>query len=226
MKYFFFLIVFIFITQQASSNDFIIPQNNEIKFDIIRNKKNIGYHSIFFIENNDTLKVNIDIKIAVKIGFLTIYKYSHKNQEEWKNNQLYKISTNSITNSKKKYSVEGKQKEEFFEFYGVDNKKRTNKDIIPISYWNKELLNKKEFLDSQKGILRKFKTKFLGTKNIRFKNKIVNTEKYKITVLTKHITDEKPFPFLYLWYEKKGELIKLEFNSPEDNSVIEYNRIK
>ena len=98
--------------------------------------------------------------------------------------------------------------------------------MIPISYWNKELLNKKEFLDSQKGILRKFKTKFLGTKNIKFKNKIVNTEKYKITVLTKHITDEKPFPFLYLWYEKKGELIKLEFNSPEDNSVIEYNRIK
>ena len=45
-------------------------------------------------------------------------------------------------------------------------------------------------------------------------------------VITKHITDEKPFPILYLWYTKDGELMKLKFDSPEDNSIIEYNRIQ
>jgi len=226
MKYLIFLTLFIFITQEASSNDFVLPKNQEIKFEIIRKNKNIGYHNILFQKDNDILNVNIDVNIAVKISFLTIYKYSHKNQEQWKNNQLYKISTNSITNSKKKYLVKGKQKKEFFEFYGVNNKRTTNKNVIPISYWNKELINKKEFLDTQKGILRKFKIEFLGIKNIIFNNNKVKTEKYEIEVLTKHITDEKPFPFIYLWYTKEGELIKLEFNSPEDNSIIEYNRIK
>tara|TARA_B110000014_G_scaffold246754_1_gene219741 strand:- start:407 stop:1087 length:681 start_codon:yes stop_codon:yes gene_type:complete len=226
MKYLIFLIISIFITGESSSNNFALPENKEIEFEIIRKNKNIGYHSIIFQEDNNILNVNIDVNIAVKIGFLTIYKYKHKNQEQWKNNQLYKISTNSITNSKKKYLVKGEQKNKFFEFYGVDDLKKTSKNVIPISYWNKELINKKEFLDTQKGILRKFKIKFLGIKNIEFNNNKIRTEKYEIEVLTNHITDEKPFPFLYLWYTEKGELIKLEFNSPEDKSVIKYNRIK
>ena len=45
-------------------------------------------------------------------------------------------------------------------------------------------------------------------------------------VKTIHSSDEKPFPNLYLWYTNKGELMKLEFDSPEDKSIITYNRIK
>ena len=45
-------------------------------------------------------------------------------------------------------------------------------------------------------------------------------------ITTKHRTDEKPFPILYLWYTGDGELMKLEFDSPEDKSIISYNRIK
>ena len=157
MKYLIILIIFSLIADQAISKEIIIPKSNEIKFDIIRKNQNIGYHIITFKQKNDILNVNIEVNINVKIGFLSIYKYSHQNHEQWKNNKLYKISTNSFTNTKKKYFVKGSQQKDSFEFYGVDKKIITNSDIIPISYWNKEIVNRKVFLDSQKGILRKFK---------------------------------------------------------------------
>ena len=122
--------------------------------------------------------------------------------------------------------MNGIQIKNSFECYGVDDKIIVESDIIPISYWNKEITNRKIFLDSQKGILREFNIDILGEEEIIFKNNKINTEKYELMVITKHITDEKPFPILYLWYTKDGELMKLKFDRPEDNSIIEYNRIQ
>ena len=78
------------------------------------------------------------------------YKYSHENSEIWKENELIKINTNSITNSKDKYELNGQQNLENFEFIGIEGKQLTHKNIIPISYWNRDILDNNEFLDTQK----------------------------------------------------------------------------
>lgn len=211
---------------QVFSKEMYVPESGEIVFEIIRKNKTIGTHTISFIENDKDLKVDIEVNINVKLGFLTIYKYRHNNTEYWKEGELIKISTNSLTNSKKKYFVEGQKNNDFFEYEGVDNTKRTGLDVIPISYWNYEILDRKVFLDSQKGILREFDLKEMELENIFFNEKNFNAKKYMMKVKTIHSSDEKPFPNLYLWYTNKGELMKLEFDSPEDKSIITYNRIK
>ena len=114
MKYIIILLLFLINTDQAVSKEIVIPKNNEIKFDIIRKNKNIGYHIITFKKENNILNVNIEVNIDVKIAFLNIYKYSHQNHEQWKDNKLYKISTNSLTNSKKKYFGERKSNKRLF----------------------------------------------------------------------------------------------------------------
>ena len=225
MKYL-LIIIFLLLGNQVFSKEMYVPESGEIVFEIIRKNKTIGTHTISFIENDKDLKVDIEVNINVKLGFLTIYKYRHNNTEYWKEGELIKISTNSLTNSKKKYFVEGQKNNDFFEYEGVDNKKRTGLDVIPISYWNYEILDRKVFLDSQKGILREFDLKEMELENIFFNEKNFNAKKYMMKVKTIHSSDEKPFPNLYLWYTNKGELMKLEFDSPEDKSIITYNRIK
>tara|TARA_B100000427_G_scaffold314351_1_gene307427 strand:+ start:1239 stop:1916 length:678 start_codon:yes stop_codon:yes gene_type:complete len=225
MKYL-LIIIFLLLGNQVFSKEMYVPESGEIVFEIIRKNKTIGTHTISFIENDKDLKVDIEVNINVKLGFLTIYKYRHNNTEYWKEGELIKISTNSLTNSKKKYFVEGQKNNDFFEYEGVDNTKRTGLDVIPISYWNYEILDRKVFLDSQKGILREFDLKEMELENIFFNEKNFNAKKYMMKVKTIHSSDEKPFPNLYLWYTNKGELMKLEFDSPEDKSIITYNRIK
>tara|TARA_B100000579_G_C22785268_1_gene831554 strand:+ start:327 stop:1004 length:678 start_codon:yes stop_codon:yes gene_type:complete len=225
MKYL-LIIIFLLLGNQVFSKEMYVPESGEIVFEIIRKNKTIGTHTISFIENDKDLKVDIEVNINVKLGFLTIYKYRHNNTEYWKEGELIKISTNSLTNSKKKYFVEGQKNNDFFEYEGVDNRKRTGLNVIPISYWNYEILDRKVFLDSQKGILREFDLKEMELENIFFNEKNFNAKKYMMKVKTIHSSDEKPFPNLYLWYTNKGELMKLEFDSPEDKSIITYNRIK
>ena len=133
MKYLIILLLFLIVTNQSISKEIIIPENNVIKFDIIRKNKNIGYHIIDFNKENDILNVNIEVNINVKIGFLSIYKYSHQNHEQWKDGKLYKIKTNTFTNSKKEYFVNGIQIKNSFECYGLDDKIIVESDIIPKS---------------------------------------------------------------------------------------------
>ena len=208
------------------ANEYVIPKNGKIVFNIERKDKVIGKHTFLFDKKNGIVTVNIDVNIQIKLGFLTIYKYIHKNKETWKGSELYNISTNSTTNSRKKYFVEGKQNNNKFEFTGIEGKKTIDKNIIPISYWNVSLIKRKEFLDSQKGIIRKLKVKYLKNSSLNFNDKKISTDKYQLQILTKHPSDEKPFPIVYVWYTKAGELMRLEFDSPEDKSIIKYNRIE
>ena len=175
-----------------------------------------------------TTNTNVDIKvdIKVKLGFITLYKYSHENNENWEKSELISISTKSLTNSKKKYIVNGEQKNDKFEFYGIDGRNIVERNIVPISYWNVNLLKRKNFLDTQKGIIREFTLSQLDSEKIIFDNNEVECIKYEIKIITKHSSDEKPFPIIYVWYDNNGELMKLFFNSPEDNSKIDYVRIK
>ena len=103
MKNFIIFLIIIIFSNQVLANEYVIPKNGKIVFNIERKDKVIGKHTFLFDKKNGIVTVNIDVNIQVKLGFLTIYKYIHKNEETWKESELYNISTKSTTNSRKKY---------------------------------------------------------------------------------------------------------------------------
>ena len=218
------IIILIILINTSAFAELFIPKGNEYLFEILRKNKIIGHHSFIFEKEEGTIKVKIDVNIQIKFGFITLYRYQHSSIEKWGDGELISIVTYTTTNSKKEYSLRGKQKNSFFEFNGVDGIKNTDKKVIPIDYWNKEIINKKEFLDSQKGIIRKIEIKEINEEKILFNNIEFIAKQYEINVKTKHPTDEKELSVIYVWYTHEGELLRLRFKSPEDKSIIEYKR--
>ena len=51
--------------------------------------------------------------------------------------------------------------DEFFIANGMDGELKLDKDIIPLNYWNINMLNEKEVFDTQKGIMREIKVEKL-----------------------------------------------------------------
>ena len=70
MKYL-LIIIFLLLGNQIFSKEMYVPESGEIVFEIIRKNKTIGTHTISFIENDKDLKVDIEVNINVKLGFLT-----------------------------------------------------------------------------------------------------------------------------------------------------------
>jgi len=96
----------------------------------------------------------------------------------------------------------------------MDGLLELDKNIIPLNYWNKDILKEKELFDTQKGIVRKITVKKLKDEKIKINKSKLLTEKYTFNA-TKNPKDKGPFPEYTLWYYK-DELLKMEFKNPND----------
>ena len=58
----------------------------------------------------------------------------------------------------------------------MDGKLSLDKDILPLNYWNKDILNKKIVFDTQKGIVREISVKKIDNEIITIDNENNDTE--------------------------------------------------
>ena len=62
----------------------------------------------------------------------------------------------------------------------MDGELILNKDILPLNYLNKEILNEKKLFDTQKGIVREIVVKRLKDEIINIKEIQILTEKFTL----------------------------------------------
>ena len=100
----------------------------------------------------------------------------------------------------------------------MDGELKLDKNLVPLNYWNIEMLNEKEVFDTQKGIVRTIEVKQLEDEKIKINDIEILTNKYVFNA-SKNPKDKGPFPEYTLWYFEK-ELIKMEFKNPNDKKNI------
>ena len=100
----------------------------------------------------------------------------------------------------------------------MDGELKLDKNIVPLNYWNIEMLNENEVFDTQKGIVRTIEVKQLEDEKIKINDVEILANKYVFNA-SKNPKDKGPFPEYKLWYFEK-ELMKMEFKNPNDKKNI------
>tara|TARA_B100000674_G_C37573013_1_gene792750 strand:- start:39 stop:722 length:684 start_codon:yes stop_codon:yes gene_type:complete len=213
MKYIFIIILSLF-SFGAFSQPFPVPEDKEVSFDVIRKKKNIGSLISKFIENEDSLILHSVLKIDVKILFFPAYKFFQETKETWIDGEFVSINGFTDFEDEREYKIIGNDTDKYFIASGMDGELELNKNIIPLNYWNLDMLNETEVFDTQKGIVRTIKVKQLEDEKIIINDIEVLANKYLFNA-SKNVKDKGPFPEYTLWYFEK-ELLKMEFKNPND----------
>ena len=213
MKYILIIILCLF-SFYAFSQPFPIPDNKEVNFDVIRKKKIIGYLNSKFIEDGDKLILHSILDINVKVLFIPAYKFFQETKETWVNGEFVSIDGFTDFEDEREYKIIGKDVDDFFIASGMDGELKLDKNIVPLNYWNIEMLNEKEVFDTQKGIVREIEVKQLKDEKININETSILAQKYLFNA-SKNPKDKGPFPEYTLWYYEK-ELIKMEFKNPND----------
>ena len=215
MKSILFLLIFLFAIPALS---FPIPKDNNISFDVIRKNKVIGSVTTTFNNKEEELIIRTIVEIEVKVFFVSAYKFFQDTTETWLNGEFIKIDGYTDFEDEREYFIKGKDTDEIFLASGMDGELKLSKSIIPLNYWNKNILKEKEVFDTQKGIVRKIYVNKLKNETLEINNKKMELEKYTLDA-DKNPRDKGPFPQYTLWY-KDDELIKFEFISTKDNKKI------
>jgi hypothetical protein len=69
-------------------------------FAILRGDSPIGTQRLAFARTGDTLTVDITTDIAVKVAFVTVYRYSQVTQQVWKGGRLESLDVRTDDNGK------------------------------------------------------------------------------------------------------------------------------
>ena len=210
------ILLFCFLTFEVFS--FPIPKDNEVSFDIIRKNKTIGSVVTSFIQNDETLNMRTIVDINVKILFFPAYKFFQDTTETWVNDEFIEINGYTDFEDEREYFIKGSDEDENFVASGMDGQLLLSKDIIPLNYWNKKILEQKEVFDTQKGIVRKISVQKLENETIEVNKLKIETEKYLMNA-SKNPKDLGPFPEYTLWY-RGDELIQFEFINWKDSKKV------
>ena len=84
---------------------------------------------------------------------------SNKTKETWNNGNFLSIDGFTNFEDDREYKIDGKDENGIFRATGMDGLLELDENIVPLNYWNKQMLKEKEVFDTQKGIVRKISVK-------------------------------------------------------------------
>ena len=205
-----FIITVLIILITTNVIAFGIPKSDKLTFDIVRNGEKIGTHIYHFKKIGTVTEVRIKTDIAYKLLFITLYRFQHQSLEVWKNKRLTLLEsiTNDNGNSVKlrvylaKNSLIVKTK---------DGKQHVEREIIPASLWNLQLVAQHKTLATVSGKVKKFRAKYVGDELLKAGDRNRNTRHFRL--IGEFQRD--------LWYDENNVLVSARLEA-DDGSTVEY----
>ena len=140
------LILAIFSMMPASASDL------DAKFLIKRAGKVIGFHQVDVTNTEAGKTVETTIRMRVKLGFVPLFRYDHQAIEEWRDGELYSLTSATNNNGDDDY-VRLIRSEAGFEIDGSGYSGSAPAGAMPSSYWNKDLVSADAMINTQTGEL-------------------------------------------------------------------------
>ena len=201
------LIVAASLAAPASADVADGPKHVHRIFDIMREGSKIGDDTFDVTRAGDVTDVKITTHIAVKIAFVTAYRYEHSETQSWKGNQLVSFHSSTDANGTShdvSASVAGGKVA-----LVVDGEATVApKGIMPASVWTTEIAKRPQLFDPGDGKRMSVRGQTLGGENV-----VLNGAPHQL----EHVKLTGQFD-RDLWFDEQG-LVKMVMRGT-DNSVI------
>lgn len=184
------------------------PAPANLAFEVLRKDKPMGRHTISVRRDGPDIIADIAIDLKIKFAFVTVFEYTHRNREVWRDNRLVGIET-TTNNDGERFRIVGRADATGFRVTDGDGVERVfAADVLPTSYWHPRTPLATALLNTQTGELAEVSITPLPVRHAEGR-----ARQY---VVTGDLD-------LNLWYVD-GCLEKLNFRAPSDDSLIDYRR--
>ena len=181
-----------------------------LHFEVLRDGSSIGTHIVRFQEEGETLTVEHEVRIAVTIAFITVYRYEQDRTETYRDGQLVAFH-NRTDDDGDVTEVTGSAVEGGMEVVGPEVSHTVPAGMVLTGYWNHETVERTRLLDSGDGTVLEIAVTDGGLETVEAWGRQVEAWRY---ALSGGMEKE-------LWYDAAGIWVRMR-QVARDGSIIEY----
>ena len=189
----------------------MVPPGGVLNFTVLRDGDDVGTHEIDFHRNGDALEVDIKTRIAVKMAFITVFRFEHDGHEVWRDNKLVSMETKTNDDGDDHQLVATADGNGELKVVGDGTERTVDGGVIPASLWNSGFLQSNELLNSLVGTELAVNVAFKGEEPVDVNGRPVPAKHYSMTGEFER----------ELWYDNDQVLVKIAFKA-KDGSDIQY----
>ena len=184
-----------------------------LRFAIIRNGDQIGTHTVEINRGPKETSVSMSTDLAVKVMFITAYHLQYTTSEKWVGGKLVALNSESDDNGTK-HKVSATLKQNGLEVDADGKTSTVDKNIMPATLWNPEVVKRTQLLDPKDGEVVPLTVTDQGPEDLTIEGKPVKAHHYALKA--KFQQD--------VWYDGQGRLVQSSLVGP-DGSVILYKPV-
>jgi hypothetical protein len=174
-------------------------------FRIVRKGVDVGRHRIAFRPDGTGFCVDADVDLAVKVAFVTVFRYSQSGQDRWQDDML--VESRYVTDDDgTKSSLEARAEQSRFVVEGSSGRL-----VLPLGtmtdmcFWNEGIVRAPQIVDSQTGQAGKLYTRCDPNESVSIGGQWVGATRYLI--------DARNGRSGSVWYDSAGRWIKADFKT-------------
>lgn len=112
-----------------------LPADGRLAFQVIRNGDVIGSHVLAFARQGEGLTVTITVRIAVKFGPITVFRYEMDGRERWQGDGFVSIETETNDDGDK-FHLRARRGEGGVRIEGKGTAHAMPAEALPLTHWN------------------------------------------------------------------------------------------
>jgi hypothetical protein len=190
-----------------------LPPSGALTFDVHGKGMMLGRHHVTFSRAGTSLTVETHIDMALKLGPVSFFSYTHHAVEGWKDGRFDRLETNSVLNGRKQ-SVRAHSIDNGVMIEASDSAPYlADADVLPLTHWNRQIMDGPLF-NPQDGKILRVRLSGKGADPVQLADgRNLPATRYSLTGETQ-IDD---------WYDRDGVWAALR-GKVKDGSVLTYRR--
>ena len=198
---------------QSAHAALAVPSGGVLDFEVHRKGQVLGHHRMTFERRGKTLTAQAQVDFVVKLGPLSLFRYSHQAQEVWIDGRFDSLETSSLTNGHAQkvhaHRTDGGVMVEPAEGQPY----LAQAAILPLTHWNKQVMSAPLFNPQDGKLLRE-------TATARGPDVVQTADGRSLNATRYSLAGDSPIDD---WYDQDGVWAALQ-GKVKDGSTLIYRR--
>lgn len=181
----------------AISTSAAVPAIDQMRFRVLLDNKEIGYHTFAIRSEGDATVVKIKAEFDVRVLFISAYNYLHENVETWEGSCLRRIDSLTDDNGER-FEVTGEKMDDSFELVTLGRSQSLKQNcVMTFAYWNRDFLSQSRLLNAQTGDYIEVDTEALGKRQFELADGVILANGYRVFSKDNDLN-------IKVWYEENS----------------------